>query len=114
MPTNDHDVFDLDAAVADQADGVKPFQFTFDGEVFTCTSPNDFDIRDVGEVIASVDPAMQLALILGDEWERLEATEAVFTLRHTEVLVTQWLDHYGLDSGKSGGSAGRSTRRQSR
>lgn len=113
MTTNDHQVFDLDAAVADRADGIEPFRFRFGGEEFTCTSPNDFDVREVGEVINSADPAMQLALILGSEWERLEAIEAVFTLRHTEVLVTQWLDHYGLDSGKSSGSAKRSTRRQS-
>jgi GGDEF domain-containing protein len=106
--TNNTDVFDLDAAVADQADGVLPFRFRFGGEEFTCVSPNEFDIRTLGDVITSNDPAMQLAMLLGEDgWRRLEAVEAVFAAPHLKALVENWLKPHGLDSGKSGGSAGR-------
>lgn len=101
--------FDLDRQVADEHDGIEPFEFIFAGETFTCASPNDFDVRELGKILerGGQDPALLLALMLGEEqWGRLEAVEAVFTTRHLNALVKAWLAHYGLDLGKSGGSAG--------
>src|SRR5690606_29860190 len=83
---------------------------------FTCASPNDFDVRELGKILerGGQDPALLLALMLGEEqWGRLEAVEAVFTTRHLNALVKAWLAHYGLDLGTSGGSAGHERRRQS-
>lgn len=101
--------FDLDQQVADERDGIEPFEFTFAGETFTCASPNDYDIREIGRLVeqSGNNPARVLAFMLGEEqWNRLEAIEAEFTISHMRVLERAWLSHYGLDLGKLRGSAG--------
>lgn len=95
------DVFDLDAFKP--KDRKEPFVFRFSGEEFVCADPRDFDVRVLGE--ATTDPALVLALLLGEEgWERLDALDATFTIDHLNAVTEAFFEHHGLDAGKSPGS----------
>lgn len=98
------EVFDLDAF--EPKDRKEPFQFRFGGELFTTRDPHEFDVRDIA---AGENPAMTLALMLGEEgWERLDAMEASFTMEHLNVILEKWFAHHGVDLGKLDGSPGSS------
>lgn len=101
--------FKLDAI---ELDTKEPFEFEWDGQVFTCIDPNTVDIRRVSDVLtdAGSDLEGSLAFMLGgeDEYARLDATGGVFTAVHMKRLSEEWVAHYGLDLPKSGGSAKRS------
>jgi hypothetical protein len=44
-------------------------------------------------------------MILGEaEWDRLEAVEETFTLRHANMLVEAYFKHHGIDPGPRPGS----------
>lgn len=106
------EVFDLSAAVKPR-DRKDPFKFRFGGEEFTTSDPHELDVRALTR--ADEDPALVLALILGQEgWDRLEAVEEVFTLEHLQALVEAWFAHHGLTPGKSPGSQKSSRARQIR
>lgn len=108
------EVFNLDDAVAKQEaarDEKPPFMFEFGGDTYTTVSPNKLDPRDMSESL-SRDPSAQLMMILGaEQWERLEASPAEFTVMHLESLLEAWYGHHDLSVGKSGGSRRPSTRR---
>ena len=103
------EVFDLGSAVPENEQ--EPFQFLWDGETFTCRDLNKLDIRRVSEELGSVDGAENvveaatnvLKFLLGDEYERFDATESVFTMAHFGALSAAWAEHHGLDVPKSGG-----------
>lgn len=94
------DVFDLDAAVKTAAkDDKAPYQFSFDGEEYTCASPEDIDIRELKTMLveSEKDPSVQLRWMLGDDgWNMLEAAEGTFTARHLKIVTEQWLGHHGM------------------
>ena len=109
--TTTPEILDLDA-LDDVDEGKPPFRFRFDGHEYTTESPNRIDVRDLGELVSSQDPAELLAWMIGeDQWAILEAAEKVFTLPLMEKVSSGWLDHHGLDIPKSGGSS-RSSRRR--
>ena len=104
------EVFDLDAF--EPKDRKEPFRFRFGGEEFTTRDPHSFDVRALS---GADDPAVVLALLLGEEgWDRLDAIEKDFTLEHLNAVTEQWFKHHGLDSGKSPGSPKSSRARQFR
>lgn len=102
-PADEHGV-DLDLDAIAPPDPKEPFRFRFAGQVFTTLDPFDTDIVAMRGAVDS-DPGENLAMILGEvEWDRLEALEETFTLRHADLLVEGYFKHHGIHPGKQPGS----------
>lgn len=94
--------FDLDA-IASEANA-EPFEFTFGGDTYTL--PPSVDLRVVAS-LTSGDIADALKRLLGaEQWERLEASDAVFTAARFEALLNAYMAHNGLDVGEASASTG--------
>lgn len=90
-------MFELDA-YAREADAT-PYEFKFDGEVYTL--PPEFDMRHAG-MFTSGDILGGLAAVLGPEqWERLEASPEVLSIKGVNALLEDWCAAIGVELGES-------------
>jgi hypothetical protein len=85
-----------------------PFEFEWDGETYVCLDPSTTDIRRIREAVIegdSEDPSEALRFMVGEEqYERLDASDGVFTVYHLQALSEAWLAHHGTSAPKSSGS----------
>lgn len=88
--------FDLDALAA-EADG-EPFTFIFGGETYEL--PPRIDFR-VGVALREGDEYEAIRRMLGDQWDRVLASDAVFTGALAGQLLRAYLDHSKADAGES-------------
>lgn len=93
-------IFNLDEAVE-----VQPrFEFSFGGELFSCVSPSETDIRRMKANMESWqdDPANFLLWLIGEDgWERLERLPQTFSIQHMNALQEAWAKFYEVDLPKS-------------
>lgn len=104
------EVFDLDAAVAERAVG--PYLFKFQGRL---DAPREWSLRPMQDLdldvieradggdLAAVRAAISDAMDAGQFAEFKRA--GGFTLGPLDVLFRQWLEHCGMDPGKSEAAA---------
>jgi hypothetical protein len=99
------DIFDLDALAAEDNPG--PFTFRFGGELYEL--PPVLDLRLAGTFVdggQGARPDQTLAALLGEEqWQRLLANPAPFSVQMTEALLDRWAKHLGISLGEASGSA---------
>jgi hypothetical protein len=99
-------VFKLDS-VENEAKA-EPFEFEFDGDIYTL--PLDFDMRHAG-LFTDGRVLDGLAAILGpDQWERLDGSPKILSIKRVNELLEAWCEHIGVDLGESPASS-RSSRR---
>lgn len=96
-------VCDLDALDADESG--EPFAFRFGGEDYAL--PPKIDLRAVAALEGNRYDAA-LRMLLGPlQWERMQASPAVFDQRKFEALFAAYGKHQGVDSlGESSASTG--------
>ena len=93
--------FDLDALAA-EAEGVSPFEFTFGGESYQL--PGQFDMRAAAALSAGkVYEGLEL-LLGGDQWARMQTAEQVLTDAMLGALLDRYAEHTGVSLGESSAS----------
>lgn len=93
--------FDLDALAA-EADGAAPFEFTFGGEGYQL--PGSFDMRAAAALSAGK-VYEGLELLLGvDQWARMQAADQVLTDAMLGALLDRYAEHAGVSLGESSAS----------
>lgn len=94
-------VYDLDAVIAER-EPARPFTFKFGGDVYTL--PPRPDMRAAAALAAGrLDEGF--AMLLGaDQYERLQAAEAVFDDEALLSMMNAYQAHVGLDLGESAAS----------
>jgi hypothetical protein len=76
----------------------KPWEFEHDGDVYVL--PSDFDVR-VAAKLTTGDLDGALRQLLGPEqWQRLEASPAVFGMRKLSAVLQAWAGDIGVDLGE--------------
>lgn len=87
------DIFDLDA-LAREANEV-PFQFRFDGEVYTC--PSDISLEMI-KLLEAEDVLGAMRELLGDEqWDRIVAADRVFGVTTMAKVLDAYRKHLGIE-----------------
>lgn len=90
------EVFDLDAFIAEKTG--EPFRFRFGGADYELAP--SIDIR-VPALLASGDISGAFRRMVGaDQWQRIEAADAVLDQRAMLELVKRYVEHSGLGLGE--------------
>lgn len=111
MPSKPTPNFDLDAVMAEESKGKKQYTFQFDGETYKL--PPVMDLRSVAAISGGrLDDGLR-QLLGQEQYDRMNASEAVFTLAALEALFDDYIRWTGgeeLTVGKSSASTLRSVR----
>lgn len=105
--------FDLDALAAEAA-GAAPFEFTFGGETYEL--PGQFDMRAAAALSAGKVYEGLESLLGAAQWARMQAAEQVLTDTMLAALLDRYAEHTGVSLGESSASSSssRSTGRPSK
>ena len=97
MSTKETQIFDLDA-LENEAEGRKPFQFSLGGDVFELPFLMDMDWQDQLRLETSPETDA-VRVILGDQYKKFEQHKC--SVRQLKALIEAWMQHQGVDPGKS-------------